>query len=862
MLQALSPRQQVAGVLSLVLLTSMAATVHPTSAQAIAEGPRPCAEEAELETEALAMAARCNSDVRVNELTLQTTQAWATSAGTVRAELSAGPVRVRQGDKWVPVDLMLETRADGSVAPKAHPENLVISGARRTAGNYELAAFGEGERRVTMAWSGTLPAPDLKDNTATYRDVKLGIDLVVKATADGVESFYIVKNRAAAAHVAEIDVALTGTDVASYRTNAAGSTSLLTANGDAVAYSTTPLMWDARTDADGKPAKVKKVKTRATARKKAKAKPTSAIEGAGVTLTLEAGTEIFDDPSTVYPVTIDPTLNPVRVAGDTYIREGENVDHSAEDKLLIGYQTGRTRSLIRWVMDGLSDKQIINATTYFWNSSSPNCTAQRWNVWSTEYANDQTVTWDTQPAWLAQENYSTGTAGATGCTAGYVSIPTTSFFRRAALNEQTRAYMGLQAHNELDPAFRKTFRSRDSVSTTTPYSVVEYNSYPTMSNLTTNPATFSGTATPRPVINTTTPAFSVRVADTEGSTVRPEFEWATAAGVRVGGTTIATAQASGSTFTTTVPTGQLANGQTYKWRVRSGDNLGWTSWSDWSEFQVDTTAPRVTSTAFPLGATVGEAKPGTFSVTPAAGTTVTAYLFGLNNPNPTTQVTAAAGGAATLISVTPSSAGRQVFYVRAKNSAGALSAPVPYQFSVASAVAPVNTTEQENAESAADTPIPPDATASIEGPITVQGCVDAGTHYRLYGYKKVHKGIGFVFKNGPGGNVTASRQTSLAVSMKVSMNASFSAGAILAKAETQFGIEVQATATFAETQQYSRNIPDNKYGSIQWGNWGQAMGVEKYVLNSSCRTTSRVYGTVNFMPSVWTWGYKYTETNS
>jgi hypothetical protein len=46
----------------------------------------------------------------------------------------------------------------------------------------------------------------LDRNQASYREVRPGVDLVVRANRSGVEQFLIVKNRAAADQVASVKV--------------------------------------------------------------------------------------------------------------------------------------------------------------------------------------------------------------------------------------------------------------------------------------------------------------------------------------------------------------------------------------------------------------------------------------------------------------------------------------------------------------------------------------------------------------------------------------------------------------------------------------------------------------------------------
>src|SRR5262249_541607 len=74
-------------------------------------------------------------------------------------------VRVADGHGgWVPVDLTLRVRPDGSVAPAVHPSGLVLSGGA-AAGSNDLASLTVAGQRVTLGWLGALPAPVLSGTT-------------------------------------------------------------------------------------------------------------------------------------------------------------------------------------------------------------------------------------------------------------------------------------------------------------------------------------------------------------------------------------------------------------------------------------------------------------------------------------------------------------------------------------------------------------------------------------------------------------------------------------------------------------------------------------------------------------------------
>jgi hypothetical protein len=61
---------------------------------------------------------------------------WAMPNGTLSSRFGAGPLWVRRGGAgtlnrdWALVDLTLESRADGTIGPKAHPSMMSVSGAR------------------------------------------------------------------------------------------------------------------------------------------------------------------------------------------------------------------------------------------------------------------------------------------------------------------------------------------------------------------------------------------------------------------------------------------------------------------------------------------------------------------------------------------------------------------------------------------------------------------------------------------------------------------------------------------------------------------------------------------------------------
>ena len=102
---------------------------------------------------------------------------------------------------WQRIDTTLAKQADGTVEPKAVPDGVELAGAVKDAPEQpaEVASMsGEGEqaRSVALAWGGQLASPSLKGSTATYPNAWPGIDLTVKASRDGFEQSFVLKDRA------------------------------------------------------------------------------------------------------------------------------------------------------------------------------------------------------------------------------------------------------------------------------------------------------------------------------------------------------------------------------------------------------------------------------------------------------------------------------------------------------------------------------------------------------------------------------------------------------------------------------------------------------------------------------------------
>ncbi|MFE2109626.1 hypothetical protein ACFXAF_27710, partial [Kitasatospora sp. NPDC059463] len=84
--------------------------------------------EAPDEASALLTARLQGRRIEVTKARTEFVTLWANPDGTLTSERSTGPLRMKVGDAWVPVDTTLVQTPDGKVAPKAHPEGLVFEG--------------------------------------------------------------------------------------------------------------------------------------------------------------------------------------------------------------------------------------------------------------------------------------------------------------------------------------------------------------------------------------------------------------------------------------------------------------------------------------------------------------------------------------------------------------------------------------------------------------------------------------------------------------------------------------------------------------------------------------------------------------
>ena len=625
----------------------------------------------------------------------ETSTTWVNANGSLTTEMSAGPIRFREGGQWHPVDLTLVKGSDGSVEPKGHPRGLRLAAGGGTAVRSlkdsgsatarDLVTLGEGDHQIALQWKGGLPKPKLDGTRATYANAVPGADVVVEATRTGFEQYVDINERPTQnGYAYTLPLKAKGLKAKQLKD---GSLLFTDKKGKKRATMPAPVMWDASVDkVSGEHAHRAPVGLKVVQRK------------GSVDLVFTPDAKFLADPATRFPVTVDPSTATLSNVFDTYVQQGVTVDESTDTELDLGNPgttnsdgTPRTaRSFITWNTAPFADALVSSAKLSLWNFHSGNtdCKAYPWEVWDTgKPTTSSRWTATSQPAWNQKFATPTETTGNPGCSTqpdGWINADVTTLAQTWASAKNSTSNMGLRASSETVVAQWKRVNSANAASNP-PKLVVTYNYRPrTGTDQQAGPPFFKDT-TGTWYVNTTTPTLRDTFADPNNDKVQGFFQVAdNATGTQVGSNIASAFVPAGQPASVTVPSGLLANGKTYKFRTTPYDgtsyNLGW---SPYAVFTVDTSAPSapasVTSTDYPSNAWVkGAGQPGNFTVTPPTGDQ-NGIEWSLDD---VTWTKVSTGGTTTPVTfaVTPTKAGTNTLEVRATDRAENKSEPVSYTF--------------------------------------------------------------------------------------------------------------------------------------------------------------------------------------
>jgi large repetitive protein len=521
---------------------------------------------------------------RVEDLSrrTETTTTWANPDGTITTEGHTGQIRFRDNaGKWRDVDLALERRADGTVAPKGHALDLRMAGATGRGGTDELITVSEhGGRSVALGWTGALPRPKVDGTTATYADVQPGVDLQVEALRSGFEQFFVLNERPSDAMSWQFPLRTKGLTA---RPEDDGSISFVDAKGTVRSTIPAAIAWDSQIDdrtgdhTDTSPVDLT-VKQHSPGR---------------ATLTVTPDPEWLAAETTVYPVTVDPTYATAKrtTTFDTFVQQGYSTSQSTSTELKLGNNgSGQiARSFLKFELGSLKGKKIITAKLWLHAKHSWSCQTRYWQAWQVGGFGASTV-WSNQPSWNEQISSSNQTKGySSSCPNGKVSIGIKNLAQSWADSGAEVNRLGIRAANESDPYGWKKFASSETANA--PYVEFTYNRVPGKPAVPTVAPAASYNSTL--YTSDTTPKFTSKASDADGNTVKLTFEvhsskTTSSSTLKASCTTGNVSQGSNASCS---PGTALADNATYHVRARANDGFKDGSWSDWTTFKMAAAAP-------------------------------------------------------------------------------------------------------------------------------------------------------------------------------------------------------------------------------------------------------------------------------
>lgn len=627
-------------VLVVTLVPGPAAVARPlevpaSPAVAVAPGAQPDGQApdgelvAEDEIGAVVQARATGRRVEVLALRSSTSRTWVEPDGLRRTEEAAGPVRfVDDAGAWQDIDLNLKVDAAGAVVPGAHPLGLVLPGGdgvdapaaadvgvevggeapSGTVQVQELAPVTElsGEA-VTLGWPGELPEPVLDGPVATYRNVTAGVDLQMQATSVGYETFMVIAERPAPGGVLSwtLPLALEGAEAVarpdgSVEFVSTGAVEGGTPAGEVVSVLPSAHAWDAQVDeAADVPTNLADVAMTVT---------TTADGTPAVLVTPDAAW--LQDPSTVFPVTVDPSYasETVGTTADTYVQSDTGTAvHGGKTELRLGTYNGGTavaRSFLAFDSAVMAGKNVQDARLTLYATHTYSCSARNWEAWAAGSFNESGTVWSNQPPLYGRHGVSSETKGNTGCDNTYVGIGITSLVRAWAAEPVGAKVLGLKAENEADTYAWKKFASRES-GATAPRVVFTYNRPPAMPGLPSVDGVVGytppgGTAAELYTANRT-PTLSSAATDPDGDNVSYRIQvHSSTAGTAASLVTqcVTPVVASGTSGSCTVPT--LPDNANYYARSSSMDSFNASpGWSGYTTFSVASGAPPTPTVSCP-----------------------------------------------------------------------------------------------------------------------------------------------------------------------------------------------------------------------------------------------------------------------
>ncbi|MFC7619376.1 LamG-like jellyroll fold domain-containing protein [Microlunatus sp. GCM10028923] len=583
---------------------------------------------------------------------------------------------------------------NGRIAPVATTVPIAFS----AGGDAALVTIGKAGRKIALHWPGRLPEPSLKGDTATYPEVFPGVDLRMRAVAQGYKMILVVKTSAAARNPAlrKLDFGVRG-DGLVLRADKNGNVAVYDPSGKVAFGVGAPMMWDS---------------TPGEARR-----AVGKMRVGRNTLSVEPDRALLNDRKARFPLYIDPdTVGPR--TGFAQVFSGYpgqaywGGDGSGVAKVGRCYEDGTcngvgiARSYFTFDVKGMAGKHVLGAEFNAFLAYTPSCSAREVGAWGTNRVGSGT-TWNNQPGVSGGIDLSSHNAAggwSSNCPSKWLGWQAGDVVRSAVAFNEGIATIMLAARNENDQLGWKKF----IVDNGGPSLSVTYNSYPSKPSglqvdhkacaLEPNEPYLNPFIDDDPNEGPRGPRLWGTASDPDGGLVHAQFEWYTRGGQRLG--TAATSELqSNSAFSVDVPAKDAADGTKLSYRVRGADGTDFGPWSDWCHVTIDRTAPAIKPSVksqtypecpppyddCPVGGGAGRA--GAFVFSAGGDPDVAGFRYDLHD-QPQTYVAADADKTATIL-LTPPEDGDLDLYARSVDRAGNLGPLYRYHFMVGEGTPPV-----------------------------------------------------------------------------------------------------------------------------------------------------------------------------
>lgn len=604
-----------------VALTALTGGVALASPSVIGEASPPqvvqarqsqCTTTAADEDVASEIAARCGHDVEIPSKRTEWNTVYAQADGTMRFEASIAAVRTRVSGQWQGIDRSLVATESGIEVASPVVEMTFSDG---TPG-MPLARVERDGKWLTFDTEFDLPSPTItSESQLTYFDIIPGVDLVVSINEDATGFGNVLRVASPRAgsdpRLAELTFpVVTSTDL---RLDAAnGGVEALAGDGSRVFSSPPPAMWDSRLpvlsfhdldtfrvwqseDARAKDGVGRDARAEGRRGGERLSELTTVLRPDELRVAVDQA--MLEDPSTVWPVYIDP---PVTGSLSSYVA----VSTAGWNKYNLWWDEGMGRCnstsmgcstplfterlAYQFVgLQGIAGATVTSATLGVLGTHSYSCTQTWTEAWWTGAISSGT-TWNTL-GWI-QGLDSRLSAPRAGCgTVGRDEFNVAYAAQQAVSQGSSQLTLGLKAANESTmSAGWKRYRWDASLS-------VVYDRPPSLpTGLSVSASGPGGTCAAGPVYTrTTTPTLTASVSDLDGDKVGLQiylYDVTTGTANRVWLSAVSPWQAQGA-VSLTVPAGLVVAGHTYTWHALPFDEPGAYGPYAGCTFVVDTTAP-------------------------------------------------------------------------------------------------------------------------------------------------------------------------------------------------------------------------------------------------------------------------------